>query len=212
MIGIIAGLYITNAYENRKLVKAKNNALEQVAIEITNNRDTLQIYQDTLTSIFNACEYVFPQIQIKDELTLIIHEDSLDNFTRQSKRIFIYKEHEFVTKDSIKLSGDLELYFNSRLIILDLTQVTWDAYKEANLLAITPFECLRSLEDVYSLQKDVTELNKEWRNIFMRAEFMKNAETRASFLKLWEALLMKQKILLRFYEGFSEKEMIENCI
>ena len=208
MIGIIAGLYITNAFENRKLVKAKNIALEQVAIEIANNRDTLQIYHDTLTSLFNASAHVLPQINTDK---LIIHKDSLDNFIRQSKRIFTYEEHESHTKDSIRLSGELGIYFTSRLAILDLTQITWEAYKQANLLGITSFECLRSLEDLYSLQEYVSKSNEEWRNIFIKLEFMKDSKSRADFLSLWEVLLRKQSLLLQFYEGFQEEEMMKNC-
>lgn len=212
MIGIIAGLYLTNFYENRKLDQNKYQALAQVAIEIENNRDTLKIYQDTLSSLYEACEYVFPNIQIgAEELLLIIHKDSLDDFIRKSKRIFTYEEHEDYTQDSIRLMGELGLYLVGRLVVLDLTQVTWDAYKQANLLSITSFECLRNLEDVYALQRDVARLNQEWRDVFFRLEFMSSIAKRDAFLSLWKSLLMKQKFLLQFYEGFEKKELMENC-
>lgn len=209
MIGIIAGLYITNAFENRKLVKAKNAALEQVSIEITNNRDTLQIYQDTLTSLFNACEYVFPLID--DDEGIIIHKDSLDSFIHQSKRIFIYTKSESQSADSLVAKGELSLYVTNKLVLLDLTRVTWDAFLNANLQSVTPFECLRDVEDLYTLQNDIVEVNKRWRDSLFGQEFIEKSDSRNSFLALWRMLLLKQRVLLQFYEAFEEEEIMENC-
>lgn len=213
MIGIIAGLYITNSYENRKLQRAKSDALEQVVLEIEVNRDTLQTYQDTLQVLYDACAYAFPHLSNGEEgdLQVIIHKDSLEVFIEKTKSVITYENSEPYSIDSLKIKGTLGIFFSGKLILADLSQITWEAYKQSSLLSITSFECLVALEDTYTLQQDVTSLNREFIQLLFSQEFMFADRTRNSFLILWRNLLLKQQALLNLYKIHDEESIQGIC-
>jgi len=58
MIGVIAGIYLTNYFEKRRLVKDKGDALEKVFLEIERNEENLSALHDLLRKKYTGLDYI----------------------------------------------------------------------------------------------------------------------------------------------------------
>jgi hypothetical protein len=207
MIGIIIGLYITNYFEEKKLLKEKEIALEQVSNELSDNLSILEGYHQILAEKYEALNYLIGHLN--DELELIIPKDSADHFVKKTTSIFTLEKYEDQDNDQVKIKGELELNIGSKLIARNLSHIVWDSYKQTNYMSVTAFDCLTDIEAIYSIQKEVNLLNADWRDYFFKGVFMIGLEEREDFMKLWNQLLMKQKILLKFYR--LKSDIMGNC-
>ena len=208
MLGIIIGLYITNYFEEKKLLKGKESALKQVSKELSDNNTILLDYHKVLKEKHQSFSNVIKVLN--QDMELIIHTDSLENFKAQTKSVFAYSSNEPIANGQIKISGDLNLNVESQLLVRDLSHIIWDSYKQTNFLSVTKFKCVTELELVYTLQSDVDSLNKKWKDsIFKGMSFLSDPSQRDDFMALWRLLLEKQNLLLKMYE--SQNTIMENC-
>ena len=208
MIGIIMGLYINNYHEHRSLIKAKLQALNQVSDELNENETNLQTYYDTLKTSYSTFTYVLSKLNADFEL--VIAKDSLSQFIEQSKGVFEYEDSEAFHEDSLSIAGDLSLNYTSKLVLLELSDIIWDTYKQTNFMSVTSFNCLTNLEDLYNFQKEVNRVNSEWMELFLHIEeTLFDKTNRESFIQNWKLMLLKQKTLLDLYE--SNEKMLDYC-
>lgn len=207
MLGIFLGLYFTNIFENRKLINAKENALEQVHNELTDNKNLLDEYYAITNEKFKSITKFLTFVNEDGEL--ITHKDSLNSFKENSKSIFEYVESEPLDGGQIKIKGSLNLSIESMLLAKKLSHIVWDSYKQTNFMTVTPFECLTGIEPIYELQNEVNDLNAKWKETFYKGDFMTSKNSRSDFMKLWKQLLLRQKLLLQFY-GVTD-EVMKKC-
>lgn len=207
MVGIILGLYITNYFEEKKLLKEKENALQQVSKELSDNLLILEEYNEILRQKYDALDYLIGNLN--EELELVIHKDSVEQFVQETALIFTFENFENLDNNQVKMRGDLEFFIKSELIARNLSRIVWESYKQTNYMSVTEFDCLTEIEAIYSIQKEVNNLNAEWRDYFFKGVFMIGLEEREDFMKLWNQLLMKQKILLKFYR--LKSDIMGNC-
>jgi len=211
MFGVIAGIYLTNFFEKRQLYQDRDEAMERVQKEIKENQEDLQTYYDLLKDKHQALNYLNPWLDREEEL-IVIPKDSLAGFKEHTKEIFTIGATESYGNHQLKISGEMDLSFNSDSPILftGLSNIVWEAYKAKNFLQVTDFNCMTNLENLYKLQTDLNAENKEWFAVFMNRAFLMESSTTERFLLMWENLLLKQKVLLQYYEMGDEK-LFENC-
>ena len=211
MFGVIAGIYLTNYFEKRQLYVEKNQALERVKKEISENENDLKKYYEVLSKKYHAVQYITPWLDVKEEL-LVIPKDSLDSFQTWTKDIFTFNGAEPYGNDQLKISGSLDLTIEpgSTILFTGLSHVVWEAYKEKNFLQVTDFNCMTNIEDLYKFQKEFDLDNKEWVSTFFKGEFFSDSETTNGFLMMWNRFLLKQSLLLQYYEG-GRANLLDNC-
>ena len=207
MFGIIIGLYVTSYFEKKSLLRAKENALEQVATELSDNKILLESYHEVLDEKYQALSYLFGTMS--QNMELITHLDSLNSFKTQTKSIFDFSTYESLANQQIKVRGDLNLHIESKLIARGLSHIVWDSYKQTNYMSVTKFDCLTDVEAIYNLQNEVNRLNTEWKAIFFRGPAVVDPVNRTDFMNLWDQLLLRQEMLLKFY-SFKD-EVLKNC-
>lgn len=208
MIGVIAGFYLTDYNEKRKLLNGRDEAMKIVINELDDNQSNLQIFNDSLKIYYQPFFHVMSYYDIKEE-TIIISKDSLDSFIEKTKLVFTFSKAEPHSKDKISINGVLELNFTSKFLIADLSHIVWDAYKQSSFISATQFSCLREIEGIYQLQDRVDKENEEWFDTMLELARVQNISTIRNLLDKWKMMLDKQNMLLQIYE---QKEFsLENC-
>jgi len=169
MIGVIAGIYLTNYFEKRRLVKDKGDALEKVFLEIERNEENLSALHDLLRKKYTGLDYIMQYLNVSEE-EVIIPKDSLEVFKLRARDIFSLKEVETHGSNELSLYGDLELEFEpgSAIIMTGLSDVVWEGFKSKNFLQVTELNCISNLEDIYEIQKVVDVAIEEWFDQFLR--------------------------------------------
>ena len=206
MIGVIAGFYLTDFNERRKLNSEKSIAFGMVTQELEDNYQNLKKFNDTLNAYLHPFKYVI-SLTDRDMESLIIPKDSLDIFMERSKKVFLYESWEPNGNDSISIKGDLSVNFESKLVIANLSHLVWDSYKQSKYLSVTPFKCLINLEPIYNLQQRVDEINQEWFEVIYR---LKTGDADVEdFIKHWELTVFNQQFLLEMYD--LREELTERC-
>jgi len=191
MIGVIAGFYLTNYNEKRKLDIGKRQAIEMVVQELENNHQNLKQFNDSLNFYYPPILYVLSNID-KEELTIIIEEDSLTSFIQKAEKVFFFSGTAPAESGKIKVSGDFKIELVSNFFMADLSHIVWDTYKQSQFMNITSFDCLTNVEIIYDSQKNVDAANKEWTKL---------VEGFRTFMGKYQNLLNKQAFLLGSYKN-----------
>lgn len=207
MIGVILGLYLNGYYENKSLAADKKKAISQVYTEISENKKSLKNYHDLISKNYNEISYIFSKLN--NDFEIIVHKDSTNRFINETKEIFSFAKSEKIDSNFVKIRGDLNFNVDSPLMFSGLSQITWQAYKQTNYLAITNFKCLKNIEIIYELQNEVNELNKLWVKKVLNGEFTQDILIRNEFMSDWRSLLLKQSLLLDAYN--MNDYILENC-
>lgn len=199
MVGIIAGLYITNYFENNRLYNAKQKALTQVQIELKDNHELLKNFNEKLGEKYEPMFIVFSNLN--EDMDLVIHKDSLASFLKSTKKIFSYDSFTTVDATMIELHGDLNFNLeNVGLMAKKLSSIVWDSYKQTNFLSITSFDCITNVETFYVLQEEINDIIEVWKNQLYQTFFVQNLKAAEEFMSNWRVLLLKQNLLLEFYK------------
>jgi len=199
MFGIIAGLYITNYFENNRLHAAKQKALAQVQTELKDNYELLKDFNNKLAEKYEPMYIVFSNLN--ENLDLIIHKDSLQTFLKSTQNIFGYDSFTAVDATRIQLNGDLNFNLDSvGLMAKKLSSIVWNSYKQTDFISITSFSCITNVETFYVMQHEVNELTEIWKNQLYQTAFIRNSNAAEEFINNWRVLLLKQNVLLSYYE------------
>ena len=110
MVGIIAGLYITNYFENNRLHTAKENALHQVESELRDNHKMLEIFHEQLASKYKPVGYLLSNL---NDNVLIISKDSLEIFKQRTKDVFQFSKAETINDSLLRVRGNFDFKFES---------------------------------------------------------------------------------------------------
>jgi hypothetical protein len=207
ILGIVIGIYLTNFSNHRSLLHKKDLAVEQVMLEIKENHEDLKDYYGQLSQAYPSFDYMLDKLNADGEI--IIAKDSLEVFQGAMADIFVYENNRAVGSDSLKISGELSVAFDSKLSFSKLSSVVWDAYKQTDYLSVTDFECITSIQFIYDLQEEVNALNRRWINTLFLGNFMDKPEATRSFMVDWKTLLQKQQLLLDVYEPSAQA--MEDC-
>lgn len=212
VIGIFIGIYLTNFFAERQLRKDKEKAIHQVLQEISENKQTLLQYHDTLRVKYEAFSYLIPYLRNKTD-GIVIHKDSLEVFKEQTASIVQIEQLEAVAPDRIRISGeaDLTLNANSTIILTGLSDVIWQVYKTTDYFSITEFQCLTTLENLYELQENFNLDNKIFIDQFLSKQFLSSESMSYKFKDQWERMLLKQQALLNFFERIEKQEILAIC-
>ena len=89
MVGIIAGLYITNYFENNRLHTAKENALHQVESELRDNHKMLEIFHEQLASKYKPVGYLLSNL---NDNVLIISKIHWKFLSKEQKMSFSFQK------------------------------------------------------------------------------------------------------------------------
>jgi hypothetical protein len=203
MIGIIAGLYITNYFENNRLYVAKQKALEQVNIELKDNYELLKDFHGKLSEQYEPIYIVFSNLN--DNMDLVIHKDSLQNFLKSTEKVFAYDTFTTVDATQIELHGDLNFNLEAvGLMARNLSSIVWDSYKQTDFLSITSFNCMTDVETFYVLQNEINTMTETWKNQLYKTAFVQNDKAAEEFMNNWRVLLLKQNLLLEYYKSIDD--------
>lgn len=204
MFGVIAGIYLTGYFEERSLIVSKQNALEMVKQEIEQNRLALTAYDSTSRDSFEKTSYIFPKIN--EEKEILISKDSIEAFKAKSGGMISKLTFEPIIDDvnKVKVRGDLTLFINNKLVLLDLNSVIWQSYKQTNFLNVTSFECMTDIEELYLFQDNYNALNKKWSEEFTGGQFLASKDRLDNFMGLWENLLDMNTLLINTYKMTDE--------
>ena len=206
MIGVYAGIYVNDYFDQQALLADKEKAFQDVINEIKENHDILVTYDSLLRHRFNGIKYVFSKVN--DDNKIIISQDSLESFKSRIDSVFIVEGTEKVG-NNWRIRGELNLHIHSPLIARGLSSIIWESYKQTAYLNHTGFKCLTEMEVIYHLQDEVNRLNDEWIDSFIAGTFYRNAELREDFLSVWNQLLTRQHMLLKVFRN--KHQMIETC-
>ena len=203
MIGVVAGFYLTDFNEKRKLNQGKKAAIEKVSQELESNHKQIAKLSDSLKIYYPQIEYVLTKVDGKS-LEIIIDKDSLDSFVQKSRKVFTFFEAKSLNAREIDVSGTFEFNLVSNFIMSDLSHIVWDTYKQSHFTTITAFDCLIDVEVIYNAQKNVNASNKEWAEaLFQLSATQSNEEVVAAFrifMEKWKNLMLKQDLLLSMYK------------
>ncbi|MEM6722294.1 MAG: hypothetical protein AAF611_23405 [Bacteroidota bacterium] len=199
MIGIIAGLYITNYFENNRLYAAKQKALLQVETELNDNHELLKDFNNNLSGKYEPMAVILSNLNA--EMNLIIHKDSLQNFLKSTETMFAYDSFTTVNATQIELHGDINFNLdNTGLMAKKLSNIVWDSYKQTDFLSITSFECVTNIETFYVMQQEINKITEIWKNQLYQMAFIRNKKASEDFINNWRVLLLKQNLLLEYYK------------
>lgn len=207
ILGIVIGIYLTNLSNHNSLLKKKDRAIDQVIQEVADNQETLEGYYSQLKQSYPAFEYMLTKLNPEGEL--IIAKDSLEAFQKTMAGVFVYEGKKAIGKDSLKVSGELSVAFNSKLSLSKLSNIAWEAYKETDYLSVTDFKCITNIQFIYDLQEEVNALNRQWVNTLFAGKFMDSTEAKKYFMFDWRTLLQKQQLLLDIYK--SSAQAMKEC-
>ncbi|WP_046755538.1 hypothetical protein [Kordia jejudonensis] len=207
MFGIIAGLYITNHFENKRLLNAKENALQQVENELKDNAKLLTTFHTQIDTKFAPVRYLLANINEAKEL--IISKDSLETFKHNTASVFEFKKAEKVSDSLLKIRGDFNFTFQAELMGKNLSSIIWNSYKQTDYLSITRFECLTNVETYYVMQEEVNTETIQWKNTLYQGAFMGSSLKTEKFISQWQSLYIKQKLLLEYYSVIDD--VLSDC-
>ena len=206
MVGVYAGIYLNGYFDKKALKRDKQEAFKEVILEINENHQTLKDYNAVMNVKFNEMKYIFGKLN--EESEIVITPDSLDAFITRTDSAFTLESTERVL-GGLKLNGDVNININSPLVARGLSSIVWDAFKQTNFLTQTSFRCLTDIETIYNLQEEVNEANAGWRNAFYSGDFYDKKEKRDAYMKDWSQLLLRQQMLLIFYD--TKENVFDNC-
>ena len=207
MLGVIAGLYLTDHYDDVQLNKSKLNALEMVKQEIENNKETLFVYDSICRSMYDKSSYVFSKMNADNEI--YIDKDSIEVFKKKSEGMIGNMTFEPSTIDKLQVRGDMNMFVSSKLALVDLNDVIWQSYKQTNYINATNFNCITSLEELYQFQAKNNTFNREWMNQLMKGYFLQGEKELDEFMFSWVKALEINLILLNAYDN--TESIFKNC-
>jgi uncharacterized membrane-anchored protein YhcB (DUF1043 family) len=203
MIGIIAGLYITNYFENNRLYVDKQKALKQVATELNDNHELLKDFHEKLAEKYDPMAVVFSNLN--ENMDLVIHKDSLQAFLKSTETMFAYDSFTSVDATQIELHGDLNFNLEAvGLMAKNLSSIVWNSYKQTDFLSITSFPCITNVETFYVMQREINEITEVWKNQLYQTAFVRDMKAAEEFINNWRVLLLKQNLLLEYYKSIDE--------
>lgn len=197
MFGVIFGLYLTNYFENKSLENERSKAFNQVQQEIAQNEELLHKHDSVLRLKFNS--FKFLSRYISDDFKIEVEQSVLDSFLIKTDAIFIKEEIIELNNKNVQLKGEANLYFESGLMINNLADVIWNSYKQTEYMKVTTFDCVTNIESIYQLQKDINYYNNQFRSQLFEKEFLTGKQALTRFINIWEALMLKQSVLLQMY-------------
>ncbi|WP_422107094.1 hypothetical protein [Winogradskyella sp.] len=209
MFGVIAGLYLTDYYEDQQLNRSKLSALEMVKQEIANNKETLSTYDSICRSIYDKSSYVFSKMNTNKEI--FVSKDSVEVFKSKSDGIIEDLEFESSSTytDKLRVRGDMNMFVGSKLALVDLNDVIWKSYKQTNYVNVTDFSCITSIEELYQFQTKNNATNSDWMDYLMQGHFLRGEEELAEFMFKWVKALEMNEILLNAYNNI--EVIFEDC-
>ncbi|GGI55856.1 hypothetical protein [Winogradskyella haliclonae] len=209
MLGVIGGLYLSNHFENKKLIDSKQNAIFMIKKELENNNEQLHIFDSISRQAYDKTSYVFSKMN--PNYNIFIHKDSLNRFKEKSLGMVdnIETKPHKISRDSIQIKGDMNLEIGSKLAVLDLNDIVWNSYKQTNYMDVTSFDCVTSLEELYKLQHNNNTVNNDLMDLLTKAYFLKGEDQLADFMLQWQKALQMNSFLLNAYS--STEEILSNC-
>ncbi|WP_299521077.1 hypothetical protein [Winogradskyella sp.] len=213
MLGVFAGLYLSNYFEAKKFKAAQREALEMIKKEIRNNQEILIEYDSISRLKIEQVAYFFSKT--KGDLSssdMLIHNDSLASFKQKTKELIDNMETEKAenSNDSLKISGDANINIQSRLIVGELSNIAWNSYKQTNYTDITNFECITDIELIYQLQDDFNTINETLKDQFYNGYWINGKEQRDEFINQWVKVIQRGSLLLQTYEN-TDDVLFKNC-
>jgi hypothetical protein len=156
MIGVIAGILLTDYWQGRQDQHKRAFVIESIDKEIEDNKQYAIQFRDTLSYQLEPFATV---IRAKNGDSLRIHMDSLQSFIDQTAPVFTLAKTAPAANDSLILKGELNLNLNmeSMLLFIGFRDVVWSAYRTGKHVNNTEFECLVSLENLYSFQHECSQ-------------------------------------------------------
>lgn len=209
MFGVIFGLYLNNRSTQNQLEQTKAAAMQRVFQEIESNEEDLRHYHEILTQKIQPFTYFLTHLDAESSLVLI-SKDSLEAFKTQSTEIFTIEAIKPYSDSLLQVKGELNFNVNtpSMIMFVGLSDIVWESYKQTNALSITSFDCLVQMESLYKIQKEINELNMQWREALFAKAFI--GSEKETFLALWENLLIKQKMFLELYN--IQESLVGMCV
>ncbi len=209
MFGVIAGLYLTDYYNDKQLNDSKLSALAMVKQEINQNKENLLVYDSICRKMYHRTAYVFSKINVAREI--LIHKDSTEVFEEKSDGIIenIKFEEYSKNKNIIQVRGEMNLFVGSKLALLDLNDVIWESYKQTNYINVTSFNCMTALEELYQFQQENNKVNKYWLDDLMKGSFLQGEEKLNEFMLKWNRAIEMNEILLNTYQ--STASIFKDC-
>ncbi|WP_298511520.1 hypothetical protein [uncultured Kordia sp.] len=207
MIGIIAGLYITSYFQENKLYDAKEKALIQVKQELHDNYSMLKDFHQKVEEKYEPIAIIASALDAN--MNLVIPKDSLQVFREQTSIIFDYASFTAVDDTLIQLHGDFNVFIESPLMAKKLSSLVWNSYKQTDFLSITSFKCITDVEAFYVLQKEANAIKETWKDQLFQMSFARSAKSTEDFVNNWRVLLLKQKLLLDYYQSIDA--VLNNC-
>jgi hypothetical protein len=207
MIGVFSAIFLSQYFNQKKLASGKEKALVEVRNEIEKNELDLKKYQTLSKSKYEGAIYLFSVLN--DQLEVKIKKEDLVLFKAKTISIFTISEIADLSDGILKVSGELNLNIENKLVLFNLSKVTWNSYKQTEFMAITKFKCLSEIENVYDLQAEVNMINESWREQFFKGDFVQKVSARDRFFETWKNLIIYQDLLLDFYAG--KAIILEKC-
>lgn len=207
MIGVIAGIYLTNYIDKRQLIKDKNVAMEMVLKEVKGNEVDLRSYFEEQKKKYSGLTYISPFLDIEEE-QIIIPKDSLESFKVRAKDVFTLASIDPIDKNRLELRGDLEIFLDpgSAVLFSGLSSVVWESYKRKNFLQVTKLSCISNLEELYKFQEIFEIDNRALVKGILEGEMVHDV---SGFLRQWNIFLLKQKTLLEMFEA--SDQVLQDC-
>lgn len=211
MIGVIAGIYLTNYFSKRQLVLEKEDAMEVVFKELDDNAKELQEFHDEQLEKFQDLSYLMQWMDFEEGL--IIPADSLDSFKHETEHIIAIDEIEDLNDGRLHLTGEFTLNFDpgSTIVIVGLSDIVWQSFRARDFLQVTDFNCISNLEDLYKFISQFNEDIRAWFHLFYNEapSIFEDEESAVDFLYAWRVFIMKQEGLISMLD--LRESMLVKC-
>lgn len=196
-LGVLLAFYLNNLNEYLKIESRKQVAIENLNIEIKNNKLVLNDPNDNQRLIGFLEKVRNIDTEISNELTTSVHDMS---------ELKINYPDFIEIKDSIDLGINLIKYNVAYMIELnfnDLQNISWETSKMSNVINEFSYECLQILIEIYYDQEIYTIQQQK------TLEYIVNAEHK----KLLSALLIIEQLKSQLIDEISEgQSKIGDCI
>lgn len=148
-LGVLIAFVLNNWKETYQEKNKVDIVLEQIKLELAHNRDALQESYDSLEYI----EPFYGVFKYFDDDTLLMSVTQKANYIKQYKnKSVVFLDSTLYENDrysyEIDISGKINLKYN----IVKLGDVSWRTAQSIGVIQAIPFEFLKGLEEVYSVQ------------------------------------------------------------
>ncbi|MEH6535648.1 MAG: hypothetical protein V7719_04600 [Psychroserpens sp.] len=196
-LGVLLAFYLNNVNDHLKIESRKQVAIENLDIEIKNNKLTLNDPVDNRRLIDFLQKVREINEEISNELTTSILEMS---------ELKINYPDFIEVKDSTDLDNNVFKYnvsYKLELNFNDLQKISWETSKMSNIINELSYECLQILNQIYYRQEIYISQQEKTLEHFVNVEFK----------KLLSALLIIEQFKSQLIDEISEgQNKIGDCI